>query len=174
MSSESCLKIFGYGYGTLIILGCAVSTIVSAVYGLIGIINVSHDRVQEICPNSNLWVYVLINVIIVLANLLVQSKKNEKSDGTCSLICCLFEVIGLFIWGGIEIFDIAEDCDTLHHKKIYLSAFMTFSIYLIMLVNIFLILLGGLAALIYEKMYENKNNRNTNNTVVEKMDVSGV
>ena len=148
--SHSTLKCLGLSYLTITILGAAISTIVAGVYGLIGISDMSHNTVKNDCPRSNLWPYVLVNVIIIFGNILINSKsKNEDKES--GLICGLLQGLGLFVWGCVEVFDIASDCESLQKTNIYLSALIIVCIYAILIINGILALIGFLFSLIYDQ-----------------------
>ena len=145
---DECLKATGVAYGGLMFIGAAVTIVIAAVFGLIGLINITNDRVKEICPKSSLWAFVLTWVILVFANLiLAKSKgKSEDSNPISSLVCAMCQLTGLTIWGIIEIWFIASDCNQLHEKMIYLSAQIIVITYTVILSHI---ILGSIGVLCY-------------------------
>ena len=136
-----CFELLG-AYGALLILGAFVTVVVAAVYGFIGIINVSNQRVREICPDSNLWSFVLVWVVMVFCNLLIAGKTNKDDSGPCLAICSLAMSLALIIWGAIELWDIASDCDSLHKKNLYLSATLIIITHLTLFANLLLGFVG--------------------------------
>ena len=148
--SHSILKCFLVSYLNITVLGAAITLIVAGVYGLIGISDMSHNTVKNDCSGSNLWPYVLVNVIIIFANLVINGK-SKKENKDSSVFWCILQGLGLFVWGCVEVFDIASDCESLQKTNIYLSALIIVCIYAILFINGILALIGFLIILIYDQ-----------------------
>ena len=145
---DECLKAIGVVYGVIMVIGAALTIVIAAVFGLIGVINITNDRVKEICPKSSLWPFVLTWVILIFANLILAKSKGKREDSNpiSSLVCAMCQLIGLTIWGIIEIWFIASDCDQLHGKMIYRSAQIIVITYTVILSHI---ILGSIGVLCY-------------------------
>ena len=165
--ASECLGILGIFYGGVMILGAGVTVIVAAIFGLIGIINISNNRVKDICPKSSLWPFVLTWVIIVFGNLIIaksQSKNKDKDSPLFSIVCALSQLTGLTIWGIIEIWFIADDCDKLQGKMIFLSAKIIVITYTVILGHIILGCVGMICYKCYSSSKNSKNSKSNDNT----------
>ena len=148
-SHDDCKDCIAIGYGTIMIVGAGITVLVAAILGLIGIINISNKTVKDMCPESSLWPFVLTWVILVFANLMSANVANKKkdSDPICNIICALCQLTALTIWGIIEIWFIASDCDRLQDKMIYLSAEIIVITYTVILGHV---ILGGIGVICYQ------------------------
>ena len=117
----SCCCLF-----TLGIIAAAISYFVFGIMFLVQDYDVAHQ-----CPNSNLWAYVLVILIIGLCN--AGSLKNSKDENNqfnpCVLICMMLFNMAMSIWGGVEIH--ALSCDDLRATQLYTFAQVVFYIYTI-------------------------------------------
>ena len=137
----------GIGFGYMVLLGIAITGFVAVVYGIIGLINISNDELQEKCPKSSIWAYVLVYTILFALNII--KAKNQKEGDICTAIIGLMQVFGYSIWGNIEIYGIASDCTSIHTKAIYLSAYMILSI---MNITSIICVLGAIGFIGYNMM----------------------
>jgi hypothetical protein len=116
----TCFGLF-IGIGTLlgIIGGCFTWLILS----IIALANNSNDDIQDICPNSNLWVCLLILVVISLTGSLGVSNSGDNKPGA-AVVAMLFNM-ALSIWIGLELH---KQCavDNLSEMNIYMYLYAWF------------------------------------------------
>ena len=133
---EQCSKTSG-----IILSASVLITIYTAIiYGIIGMSHTSDGRIKHLCPNSNLWNYVLSWSVLVSIFLFVMSK-TQAEQGLGLIICGIIFILIYIVWGSIEIWDIASDCDKIHPKSIFLSGYMILFINYIILLSIIISLI---------------------------------
>ena len=120
----TCMGILLGGASLMGIIGGYVAWLILSI---IALSNKSNDDIKDICPNSNIWVCLLILVVIGVVSILGGSKSGEKKEGTI-LIILLFN-IAFVIWVGLEVH---KQCAVDHLSDMtiymYLSAWFWFAI----------------------------------------------
>lgn len=114
---KSMCTCFGLFIGVATMLGILGGYVTWIILSIIALSNNSKDDIQDICPNSNLWVCLLVLIVFSLLGSLAASKSNEKK--TEAAIINLLFTIGLSIWVGMELH---KQCvvDNLSDMNIYI------------------------------------------------------
>ena len=120
----TCMGILVGGASLMGIIGGYVAW---PILSIIALANKSNDDIKDICPNSNIWVCLLILVVIGVLSIVGGSKSGEKKEGT--IVVILMFNIAFIIWVGLEVH---KQCavDNLSDMTIYmyLSAWFWFAI----------------------------------------------
>lgn len=120
----TCMGILVGGATLLGIIGGYVAWLILSI---IALSHKSNDDIKDICPNSNIWVCLLILVVIGVLSIVGGSKSGEKKEGT--IVVILMFNIAFIIWVGLEVH---KQCalDNLSDMTIYmyLSAWFWFAI----------------------------------------------
>jgi len=81
------------------------------IFSIIALVNTSHKEIQDICPFSNIWIYLLLTLILnggfFGTNIKAVDLKEDKKSGCCSSICTLLLQIGFLCWGAWEIWGVS-------------------------------------------------------------------
>jgi hypothetical protein len=111
---------------TIIIFGVALlgAVIANIVFSILGLVDTSHKELQEQCPGTNLWVYLLVILILNYANHTQNiTQMTENNPNLCTLICGLMIQIGFIAWGSYELWGV--DCvDQIKSNLIYTMVFI--------------------------------------------------
>ncbi len=83
---------------SFLILLCIIIFIIFTIIGL------STFNTNKLCPNSNLWYYVLTSLLIFIFSLLNYKINNSSDKYLCNIICYLIISSTLIIWGTYELF----------------------------------------------------------------------
>jgi hypothetical protein len=85
-----------------------ITTIVTnAVYSIIALIETSHKDIQDLCPNSNLWSYLLIILVLGSVERYTIIKAYFKTDPNyCEITSRIFIQVCLLMWGVYELWGI--------------------------------------------------------------------
>jgi len=109
----------------ILFLFCSIALVVTyTVYVIISLCQTSYNKQKEMCRNSNIWVYLLLNIICnsLLTSSTVNSKlnsnsKNKNNSNYLYLIQVLY-ILSFTIWGCIELFGV--NCvDNLNSTLLY-------------------------------------------------------
>ena len=158
---SACLEIiksmctcFGLFIGIVTLLGIIGGGITWLILSIIALANNSNDDIQDICPNSNLWVCLLILVVISLTGTLGVSNSGDKKPGA-AVVAMLF-TMALAIWVGLELHkQCAVDNLSEMHIYMYLYAWFWFAVSVFGILIIALIgvccVAGGLSGLMGER-----------------------
>jgi hypothetical protein len=91
---------------------CIALAVTYTVYVIISLCQTSYDEQKEMCKNSNIWLYLLLNIICnsLITSSTVNSKlnsnsKNKNNSNYSNLIQVLY-VLSFTIWGCIELFGV--------------------------------------------------------------------
>jgi len=110
--------------GILFILGLVAGSISFIVYTIIGLCDLSFKEQKKQCSNSNLWVYVLVNLIVtsMISMSVTKTEKKLKSisilESLLSFIIQILISLGFTVWGCYEFFGV--NCiDTLNDTILY-------------------------------------------------------
>ena len=121
MNEEPYSLILGACCGYIIMCFMLISYVIMSI-----IILIKNYDTWKTCPNTSLWVYVLVSLIIILMeiNCIGNSLKSEKEIKSIVIImcivCCILFNIGLSIWGGIELYDRTSNCTEIKESNIYI------------------------------------------------------
>ena len=134
---KSMCTCMGILVGGAFVLGIIGGYVAWLILSIIALSNKSNDDIKDICPNSNIWVCLLILVVIGVLSIIGGSKSGEKKEGT--LVVVLLFNIAFIIWVGIEVHNSCA-LNNLSDMTIYmyLSAWFWFTI------SIFGLLIVGL------------------------------
>jgi len=50
-------------------------------------VNTSYDELREMCPETNLWIYLLIIIIIGVIGIFTKKSSNGESNEKSKIIC---------------------------------------------------------------------------------------
>lgn len=95
--------------GIFITMGILASGILYFVYSIIALTDTSYKELRDICPDSNLWIYLLLTLISSpgLGSLSARNTLSTSSD-VCLLICLIIFQLGFICWGAYELWGV--DC----------------------------------------------------------------
>ena len=156
LSDRLCKGLYNfYWFGILITIYTTI------VFGILGLIQVSENKLQDICPNSNIWSLVLSWIIMTLITLYFFVKTNpDQSLGL--IICSIIQVSVYVILGSNELWNLTTECGKLHNKTLFLA--LNLIVYVNILIVASLIILALVLGLvcIWCLLY-NDNNLDKNN-----------
>ena len=150
--SKSCAVVCCAGMLGVSVLG---STIALIAFSGIALNHESHSELMKICPDSDIWTYLIVMTIITGLGLLsigsTTSRKTEKDESTrrdgsltrlgVYLLCVFLSCVGFSVWGGIVLY---SDCsiEYLQEKEVWYMAYVHFVIRIVLAA---IVLLGGIA-----------------------------
>ena len=91
------------------VISLVTASITYLVFAIIGLVNTSHKEIQDICPNSNIWIYLLV-ILILNGGFFGNNIKaigERKKSGACGIICNLLLQMGFLCWGAYEIWGVS-------------------------------------------------------------------
>jgi len=92
-----------------IVLGGFITYIV---FTIIGLTMTSNDTVLSKCPDSSLWIFVIVSMVMGVLNVGINSITDKKSKKTLRLIIGLIISVGMTSWGSYEIW--GNSCNNKH------------------------------------------------------------
>jgi hypothetical protein len=101
---------------TAIVFICA--PIVFIIFSIMALVNTSIYELHEMCPETNLWIYLLISLIIgifINRKNTANNSSNEESKNTFSI---LIIPIGILCWGSYELWGV-ECVNEIKSNSIY-------------------------------------------------------
>jgi hypothetical protein len=99
----------------VIMIGLLVALVVLIIYDIFALKENTLSDIHDLCEESNIWEYVLVELICVCISLVIHQKKDDDT------ICNMFIPLAMMIWGSIEIFSV--NCvNELNHMLIYQMA----------------------------------------------------
>lgn len=103
-----CLTCFGAFSLMVLMILVLCGWIVWAIFSIIALSKTSNSDIQDKCPDSNLWILLLILVIIgfvtnIITNIANNNSKEKENNNNNNVFTTLVS-IGLIIWCGIELF----------------------------------------------------------------------
>ena len=123
--------------GTLLsILGIYIYNIYYAIYALS---EIGNNTIRETCPDSQIWMYVLISLICVnltLLNQVCETKDDEFKENTimasmCSMVCRFCVILIFAGWGWDQIWNSGNCLDeNFSDQKLLIAARVSFYIQL--------------------------------------------
>lgn len=108
-------------------LSLIVTSVLLLIFSIIALSHTSLDETREKCSKSNIWIYLLITVIVSGTSAIVSSNETEKNKK--NIFLSMVFSLGLIIWGNIELFIIANNCDALHSTGVYKMTYITVILY---------------------------------------------
>ncbi len=108
----------------LIIVGLLASSIAYVVFSAIGLRDTSYKELREMCPDTNLWIYLLITLILGSGTHLQTAKLSLEDDiNVIGLICGIIAQLGFVGWGAYELWGV--DCvDEIKSNLIYTMVYI--------------------------------------------------
>jgi hypothetical protein len=102
----------------LIVCSLILGSIVYVVFAIISLCETSYIEQKNMCKQSNMWLYILINLIISSVN--TTSFVNKRySDEKQTPILNILILFGLLSWGCYELFGV-ECVNNLHSTLLYI------------------------------------------------------
>lgn len=92
------------------------------VFGIMYLVE-DYDEAKD-CKKSNLWAYVLVNLILSFKNTQFKSNDDQKDNFLITLMCIGIIDAGMSIWGGIELFEYS--CSDLENTNLFTFGLVTF------------------------------------------------
>lgn len=86
----------------IIVIICLFAYLILTIFGLV---KTDRDTVKNVCPDSQIWVYSLVSLIICLILQPMISRCQQKNEKCIKLISCILAIMylgGLFSWGLYE------------------------------------------------------------------------
>lgn len=118
-----CKSTCAFVLGIFIILSLGITYIGLSVLSLV---NTDNKQVDTICPDSTIWIFVLVSLIINLGNFInCVSTDNDKQINICKNVFGTLISIGIIGWGGYEIWGNRCNIDNLGDKLLFKMAITT-------------------------------------------------
>lgn len=128
---SDCIACFGGISIMLLMISIVCGWIVWAIFSIIALTKTSNSEIQDKCPDSNLWILLLVLIVIgfvtnIITNIASSSNKNEEKEKNIknNLFTTLVS-IGLLVWCGIELFSSCAR-NNLSNSTIYLLVEINF------------------------------------------------
>jgi hypothetical protein len=101
-----------------ILLKCVY--ILFIIFSIMTLVNTSDHELREMCPETNLWIYLLIFLIINIINIINYIKNNNNSSNEESKNNFLIKIIilGIICWGSYELWGV-ECVNEIKSNSIY-------------------------------------------------------
>jgi hypothetical protein len=100
----NCCIPCGLFTGALVCIGAVITNMV---FSIIALVETSHKELQKECPETNLWVYLLIIVILGTGNTRRTIQSSLKEDiNICAILCGMIMHLGLLGWGVYELWEV--------------------------------------------------------------------
>jgi len=81
--------------------------ITNCVFSIIALVETSHKELQEDCPETNIWIYLLVILITSNSTTRIACKSlTDSKDNGVVLGCSLISNLAIIIWGGYELWGI--------------------------------------------------------------------
>jgi len=92
----------------ILALGFAMASIINIIFSTIGLVETSHNKLQEQCPDTNIWIYLIGTIIISCGacNNVQLAIGDETSRRTA--LYGIIPMIGWLLWGVYELWGV--DC----------------------------------------------------------------
>ena len=105
-------------------VGIAGALIANAVFGIMALVETSRSDLQDDCPDTHLWEYLAVILIMGLNNNRSIVKQSGSEDRSWLVILFTFLVqFGLLCWGSYELWGV--DCvDDIDSNLIYTMAYI--------------------------------------------------
>ncbi len=104
--------------GVITIIAFICAPIVFIIFSIMALVNTSNHELHEMCPETNLWIYLLISLIVgIITNRknAANNSSNEESKNTFSI---LIIPIGILCWGSYELWGV-ECVNEIKSNSIY-------------------------------------------------------
>lgn len=134
-NSNECKDILCTVFLIILFLGLIGGCICYYVFGIMYLVE-DYDEAKD-CKKSNLWAYVLVNLILSLK--ISQLKSNDDKDNSYAILIlnCIIDA-GMSIWGGIELFN--NTCSDLEDTNLFTFALTIFIIQVIICAAVLIVL----------------------------------
>lgn len=101
----SGIELLGGCIGVLFVIGIFVCAIMWFIYMVKSLCNLSYHDQKDLCPASNVWLYVLLSISL-FANLYGITNNMESSSKKSQLICGTIVLLATTSWGCVELFGV--------------------------------------------------------------------
>lgn len=120
-NTNTCVKLGGCA----LIVGIFTAVVLQYVYGIIGLYNTTFKDVDDLCPNSNLWYFMLVLLILnINISRGISRQLREDTDSSAFYITLFIIYIAYIAWGTYEVFGVS--CvDKLHDTLLWKTSFIT-------------------------------------------------
>ncbi len=97
-----CISLAGF-FMVVFILGLAGASVAYYVFSIMGLVQDSHDSIQDTCNKSNLWPFLLTVLIINLGGAKASaSEKKDRGQDICNMFLGIIVLISMCTWGSLE------------------------------------------------------------------------
>lgn len=134
-NSNECKDILCALFLLILCLGLIGGCICYYVFGIMYLVE-DYDEAKD-CKKSNLWAYVLVNLILSLKISQLKSKDDTDNSYTVLIFNCIIDA-GMSIWGGIELFN--NTCSDLEDTNLFTFALTIFIIQVIISAAVLIVL----------------------------------
>jgi hypothetical protein len=105
--SPMCMKAFCVGslgfFMVVFILGLSGASVAYYVFSIMGLVQDSHDSIQDTCNKSNLWPFLLTVLVINLGGAKASSSGNKDTGADiCNMFLGIIILISMCTWGSLE------------------------------------------------------------------------
>ena len=128
-TSPMCMKAFCVGslgfFMVVFILGLAGASVAYYVFSIMGLVQDSHDSIQDTCNKSNIWPFLLTVLVINLGGAKASaSEKKDPGEAICNMFLGIIVLISMCTWGSLEFWN---ECvqDKLSDTLIFLMVIIT-------------------------------------------------
>ena len=120
-NTNTCVKLGGCA----LVVGIFTAVILLYVYGIMGLYNTTFKDVDDLCPNSKLWYFMLVLLILnINISRGISSQMREDTDSSAFYITLFIIYIAYIAWGTYEVFEVS--CvDKLHDTLLWKTSFIT-------------------------------------------------
>lgn len=134
-NSNECKDILCTVFLIILCLGLIGGCICYYVFGIMYLVE-DYDEAKD-CKKSNLWAYVLVNLILSLKISQLKSKDDKDNSYIILIFNCIIDA-GMSIWGGIELFN--NTCSDLEDTNLFTFALTIFIIQVIICAAVLIVL----------------------------------
>lgn len=134
-NSNECKDILCTVFLIILFLGLIGGCICYYVFGIMYLVE-DYDEAKD-CKKSNLWAYVLVNLILSLKISQLKSKDDKDNSYAILILNCIIDA-GMSIWGGIELFN--NTCSDLEDTNLFTFALTIFIIQVIICAAVLIVL----------------------------------
>lgn len=146
-NSPMCMKGFCVGlagfFMVVFILGLAGASIAYYVFSIMGLVEDSHDSIQDKCNKSNLWPFLLTVLVINLAGAKASSSGNKDTGADiCNMFLGIIVLISMCTWGSLEFWnECVQDklSDTLIFLMVKITIIIQYTVISILIIGILIL-----------------------------------
>tara|TARA_B100000508_G_C11433500_1_gene264685 strand:- start:835 stop:1251 length:417 start_codon:yes stop_codon:yes gene_type:complete len=123
------------------ILGLAGASVAYYVFSIMGLVEDSHDSIQDKCNKSNIWPFLLTVLVINLAGA-KASTSEKKEEAICNMFLGIIILISMCTWGSLEFWnECVQDklSDTLIFLMVKITIIIQYTVISILIIGILIL-----------------------------------